>query len=74
MAITESKLHNISKLSYEDRLTILDYIINEALGVYSVTEYVELTGEPKSTIYNLIKTNKLKSHKICGINFIIIND
>lgn len=73
--ISEKQRKNLINLSCEDLDIILQDIVKEGLGIISVDEYYELINHTKckKTIYNQIKSGKLKGINISGLQFIYMN-
>ena len=70
--LTEQQRNNINKLDSETVIEILNECI-ERLGVVSIKEYINITGEKKRTVYWKIKHNKIRFIEIDANKYIIIN-
>jgi len=72
MKLTDKQIADIHKL---DTNTVIEIIHEcaERLGVVSVDEYCQITGEKKRTAYQKIKDGKIKSLTISGKIFPVIN-
>lgn len=46
----------------------------ERLGLVTVCEYCLMTKEPRRTVYDRIKNNKITNTEFCGQKLIILND
>ena len=74
MELTSEQMLKINKLSINFTLAMLDYCLNEKLGIMTVSECLEYTKLPKATVYKDIKDSKLKTITILSTIGIIMND
>lgn len=70
--VTDAQKQNIRRLSKNDLIEIFN-ICKEELGILSVKEFILATGIKRSTVYYMIKNNKINFIKINEHYFILIN-
>lgn len=70
--LTDKQIENIRNLQKEDLVSIL-HECAEVLGIVSVDEYCQATGMKRRTVYQLIKEKRIKSIKIAGHIYPMIN-
>lgn len=73
MKLTENQKANINNIDSELALDIL-HECAERLGIVSVSQYCEIMGCKKRTVYIQIEQNKIKSIDFCGNKLIVINN
>ena len=71
--LNKEKLHNISKLSFEDCQLIL-HEIEERWGVVQIEQYCDITGKGKRATYYNAKDNRIKQFDFGGKKHLCIND
>ena len=70
--ITDNQKQNIRQMSKDELLELLD-ICTEVLGLISPKEFMKATNIKRSTLYFLIKEQKIKTFKISEHKFPLIN-
>lgn len=73
--ITEKQLHNIVYMNCQDQDIILQNLVTDGLALVTVSKYCEITCQKgkEKTIYNRIKSGKLKGINISGVQFVYLN-
>ena len=59
MALTYKQKQNLDKLPTSDLIELVDYCLNESLGVISVSDYILYSQTPKATVYKMIKDGQI---------------
>ena len=72
--LTADEKQFISNLSLAKKVDALHYLANEQLGLITVSEYQQMTGEPVRTIYHYLSKNRLMNTKVLNQKAIIMND
>lgn len=72
--LTNDEMKFLHNLSLAKKVSALHYLASEELGLVSVSEYHQITGDPVRTIYHYVSENRLMNTEILNQKAIIMND
>lgn len=71
--ITKEDEQYVDAMSVDKRIALINYLINESLGIVTVSEYIEISMEKNRTVYDHIEKEKIRSTNLLNQKVIIIN-
>lgn len=72
--LTADEKQFINNLSLAKKVSALHYLASEELGLVTVAQYHQITGDPVRTIYHYVSENRLMNTEILNQKAIIMND